>query len=389
MSLALLHGPDEAQELADLREQAARLRALVAESVASGVGRRALLLRLSRLPEDLARPHHLRLARAAIDPIAQADRARVFRLPHGDLVAVWRGEAAHALRVSLDAVSLLFAGDEDRLPDPGVLMQTLELPAEAGVLLAAIDGAVHRDDAAGLPEPGAGEPLDPATLSALEAALVQADISRFVRRRPVCARRLEGGFRPCWEMRTLSVSELAATLVPERAVRADPWLFRRLTRSLDRRMLALLSAPQELRGAGPFGFDLNVGALLSREFIRFDAALPPALRGQVVLGLRPADIMADPGAFLFARDFARARGYRLLLRDMTPDLLELIPPERAGLDLVGLRYGPELVCHAEELPLPDPECVVLGRVETPEAVAWGRSRGIAFYQGRAALPTSG
>jgi len=75
----------------DLGAEAGRLRTLVLGCVTAGIDRRALLLRLSLLPEALARPHHLRLARAALDPLAFADRARLFRLPNNDIAVVWRG----------------------------------------------------------------------------------------------------------------------------------------------------------------------------------------------------------------------------------------------------------------------------------------------------------
>ena len=56
-------------------------------------------------------------------------------------------------------------------------------------------------------------------------------------------------------------------------VQKDPWLFRRLTRTLDRRMLSLLASPGRIDVAyGPFALDLNVASLLSPEFLRFDAS---------------------------------------------------------------------------------------------------------------------
>ena len=66
------------------------------------------------------------------------------------------------------------------------------------------------------------------------------------------------------------------------------------------------------------------------------------LRGQVVIDLLPADVMADPASFLFARDFARGRGYLLLLRGITGDLLDAFPLRRIGLDLLELRWSPDL-----------------------------------------------
>lgn len=368
------------------RAETDSLRTLVHECVDSGIARRALLLRLSRLPENLARPHHLRLARSALDPLTIADRARLFNLPNGDVAMVWRGEAAEALRESLKAVLHLFAGEDEKLPDPGALVLALRLPEEAQTLLQALDEAsrplAHDDPARGAPT----DPLDPQALAAVEAALAQADVARFVRRRPVCERGADGEFRLRWEERALSVAEIAASLAPDRAMRADPWLFRRLTRTLDRRMLALLGAPHELRDAGPFSLSLNVASILSPEFLRFDASLPATLRGRVVLGLTPADIMADPAAFLFAREFARERGYRLVLRGVTADLLDVFPLRRIGLDLLQLRFSPELTRAGADLALPEGGRIVLSRADSGEALAWGRAQGVVLYQGRAALP---
>lgn len=373
-----------------LHADAEHLRTLVGECAGSGIARRALLLRLSQLPEKLARPHHLRLARSALDPLASADRARVFGLPNGDLAVVWRGEAAAAMRASLDAVVHLFADEADLLPDPAALVLSFRLPEEAAPLLQLVEqsllpSARTAATAAGDAGTGPAIPLDPPALAALEAALAQADVARFVRRRQICERLPEGGFRLRWEKRALSVAEIAAALVPARTVRADPWLFRRLTRTLDRRMLALLAAPQELYGAGPFALNLNIASILSPEFLRFDAMLPGPLRGQVVIDLLPADIMADPSAFLFARDFARDRAYRLLLHGITADLLELFPLRRIGLDLLQLRWSPELTRRHADQVLPDAPNIVLSRADTAQALGWGRDCGIQLYQGYAAV----
>ena len=171
-------------------------------------------------------------------------------------------------------------------------------------------------------------------------------------------------------------------MLPDRAPRADLWLFRRLTRTLDRRMLSLLSAVEEVRGVPAFSIDLNVASLLGPEFLRFDANLPTALRGQVVVNLRAEDILTDLASFCFARDFTATRGYRLLLHDIGLTQLALLPPERLGFDLVQLRFTPELT--AEVLPAAvDPAMIVLGNADTT-AMAWGRAQGISLYQGRIA-----
>jgi hypothetical protein len=227
------------------------------------------------------------------------------------------------------------------------------------------------------------QPLDISTLAALEQALAQADVAHFARRKPVCSLDSEQTLRVQWEKRYLSISELAATLVPEHNPLLDPWLFRRLTRTLDRRMLALLSHPEELRLAGPFALDMNIASILSPYFLRFDAALPHSLRGEVLLEMLPTDLLADPATFIFARDFARARGYKLLLRDVDAHMLAVFPLDQLGLDYVQLRWSAELegmepstITEAAEL-----DRIILSRIDGRDALDWGVRNGMSLFIG--------
>jgi len=368
----------------------AALRDLVRDCAASGVERRVLLLCTDLLPQWLAQPHHLRLMRDALDPLLSAERARLHDLPTGRLAVSWRGPAPALLQRSLDALEhLLGAGCIG--PAARSLVRLFDLPQDGAALLAA---AGHEDDAEAAPRhwravPAAPPrvPLDAATLAAMERHLAAADMTRFARREPV--HRLDGSqVSLAWERRTLSVSELADTLAPDCDIRADAWLFRRLTRVLDSRMLALLSAPFELRSAGPFSLDLNVGSILGHEFLRFDSMLPSRLRGHVVLEMQPADVLADPAAFAFARSFAQVRGYRLLLRGVTAKLLPLLCLPAMELDFVQLRWSPELKRVAPALLQAGDAEWMLGRADGDAAVQWGRDQGIALFGGRALAVTA-
>ena len=370
------------------QRDAERLAALARECRASGIPRRVLLLRLSSLPQHRVQPHQLRLMHEALVPLGVADRANFYRLPNEDLAVTWRGHAGAALQESLDTIHLLFTGNVAPAAEPNALAVVLDLPAQADTLLRSIAEALR--PAAPLPPPlpprRATKPLDQAAVAALEAALAQASVDRFARRRPVCALVAGRGFELRWEKRFLSVAEIFEALLPDRAPAADPWLFLRLTRALDRRMLMQLAAPAELREAGPFSLDLNVASILSAEFLRFDGELPATLRGKVVLNLRTEDMLADPAAFVFARDFARGRGYRLLLRGITAERLPLFPRHLSGLDLLQLRWSPALAAAELEALLPEHTTLLLSGVDTPEALAWGRGHRIRLFQGKLVAP---
>lgn len=361
------------------------LSAWVRESAVSGVERHALLLRTDVLPASLSRPAQLRRARQALDPLALADRGRSHELAGGRVVISWRGDAPALLRQTLDALDSLLQEDPFEAPGINQLVDVFDLPAEAERLLheaeRSIVGRRERSAAPGtdlvFELPHTLRKLDPESLDRLEQGLALADMSRFARRKPIC-HASSNGMQLTWEDRTLSIKELIDTVAPGCDAKSEPWLFRRLTRVLDRRMLAILSDPQDLRGAGPFGLTLNVASVLSPEFLRFDAALPPALRNRVVISLLPADVAADAGAFAFARNFARGRSYRVCLRAVSAALLPVLDLPAMELDYVQLAWSPDL----HDLPsLPDSGGArwIMGRPCTGDAIAWGRRAGIGLF----------
>lgn len=363
------------------RQEAAQLIAYLHECQIAGIARRACIVHLARLSAARLRPHHLRLARAAVEPLAITDRARLFTLPNRNIVVIWRGRADAAISASRTAIEHLFTDGDEKI-SPALLWEELDIPNSVNRLLLVAEQSIGPKPSS-VPGSGRGQKFDPGILQALETLLARADVARFARRHPVFARMPEGGFRAAWERRVLCIEELAASLTPEHAPKSDKWLFLRLTRTLDRRMLALLSAPGELAGAGPFAINLNVASILAPAFLRFDDALPTGLRGQVTIDLQPADVLADPAAFLFARDFARTRGYRLMLCNVSADLLPVFPLERLGLDLLLLLWSPACVQPSFAATLPDPAKLVLGDADTADAMAWGASVGITLFQGRA------
>ncbi len=363
------------------------LSALVRESSVSGVERHALLLRTDILPPSLSRPQHLRRAREALDPLLMADRGRCHELSSGRIVISWRGEAPKLMRETVDALDTLLREDPFEAPGINQLIACYDLPADGSKLLReATHGVVQPIVAAPVPMPSTEpvfdipepiRPLDSPALERLEQSLAIADLSRFARRRPISHYTAQG-MKLAWEERTLSIPELIETVAPGHEVKSDPWLFRRLTRLLDRRMLAILSNVEELREARPFGITLNVASVLSPEFLRFDSGLPIALRNRIVISLLPADIAADAGAYAFARNFARSRGYRICLRAVTAALLPVLNLGALELDLVQLVWSPAFASMSE-LPPSGGARWIMGRPCTDQALKWGVAAGIGLF----------
>lgn len=370
------------------------LAVLVRDCAVSGVGRRALLLRVDMLPPRLSQPAHLRLVRDALKPLDGAERAQWFELPHGRVAVAWRGEAPGPLAAALAGLEHLLQDGPPDTPTVAELARQFDLPREGAALLAL--AAAPSLQAAAVPprplprpvrKPAPTRPLDLRTLEAMEVRLASGNVSRFARRRPVCRRQTgAAGFAIAWETRFLHIGELMETLAPGRDAYADPWLFRRLTRVLDRRMLALLGTGTELGGAGPFSLNLNLSGVLSPEFLRFDAALPPGLRGQAIIDLHPTDVLADVPSFRFARAFMAGRGYRVLLRGLTATLLPALDLAALDVDFAELRWSPALAGMDATLLQAGATRWVLARADDAAALAWGERAGIGLFSGDAARP---
>ncbi|NOG70147.1 hypothetical protein [Roseicella sp. DB1501] len=371
----------EARSAAD----ALALAQLVREAVAAEVPRQALHLRLSRLAPTLRRGHHHRLLREALEPALRPLRSRLFELPNGDLVAIAPPGGRH-LR-DAEAVLAVVLG-EDMLADSG-LHALLDLPRDAAALLAAVEAALGPPPAAPLP---ALPPADftPGDLASLEQVLHAASLARFLRPRPVC--RLDRGAEapePAWEEWRLAWPELRAVIAPEADPAAAPWLARRLRRLLDRRLLAELMRPGERPGGagpGPLGLCLAARTLGEAEFLRLDARLDPALRAATVLALPAEDALADAEGFAFARDFARARGYRLALDLPDPALVPALRPAlspEGGVELLRLAWSPALAALAPALPHGR---VVLTGADQAAAIGWGWEAGVTLFEGRLLQP---
>ncbi len=228
-------------------------------------------------------------------------------------------------------------------------------------------------------------------LGELVNAIAQADLSNMLRRQVVCTVEPGGPPKPLFHETYISIADLAVAVMPRYDLAADRWLFRYLTQTLDRRMLAMLRRGHERVTATAFSLNLNVATVLSPEFLEFDAGLRTGARGSIVIELDKTDIYSDIGAYLFARDFARERGYRICLDGATDLTLPFIDRERLGLDLVKMFWSSDMLevgrsARADSLRDSIERVgrgrLILARCDSEAAVRFGLGLGIATFQGR-------
>lgn len=159
------------------------------------------------------------------------------------------------------------------------------------------------------------------------------------------------------------------------AALADPGLRAGLIGPIAGRMAA--AAPPQLHLDLPDGATAAVAAEEDGPAPEPDAASAP-------VAVLPLSEAAAPELLAARRRMLHRRGWRLALTGLSAgNLVLLAAPEALPTDLLRLRWSAELAepALASALDRMDPARLVLTGCHRPAALAWGRARGIARFEG--------
>jgi EAL domain-containing protein (putative c-di-GMP-specific phosphodiesterase class I) len=367
-------------------------------------GWRAAHLRLSKLKGRNRRDYQLRLAVNEFDPLLRRDRSELFQLGDGDIVYLWNAESADDVEQVVRRLRLLFSDDPlvsdgkeeatengeygDLEPRPTGFCSWYDLERDYYDFHNMVEGLIDERSSNERTRRSAEKPLDPNTLAHVEHTLASFDVSSLVRRQPVCALLPGQQPQPVFSEVHIGIVDMAKQLVPGVDLASDPWLFQHLAETLDRRLL------QSLIEHGPteqaISVNLRMATLLSPEFLEFDKQVRQRSRGELIIELQLVDIFAELGAYMFIRDYARKRGYRILIDGLHHLHLPLINRKRLGADLVKVVWSSDLLEESGEGPLDDLRAairttgvdrVILCRCDSDRAIEFGQSLGLRLFQG--------
>ena len=364
--------------------------------------RRAVHIHLSELLSQNRRDHHMRIAASTFEGLVKMLQAQVFTLANADLMVVYKAQAQDEVESAIVKLRFLFSDDpliiDDAQGRKGTFCTWYDLEREYDVLVALAQKMLQEEqdrrraeqertarDTRQQDKPK-GAPFTPDLLARVEAALGQADLANLMRRQAVCAVVGQAPPQPVFHELFISIADLRQTLMPSVNMSSSPWLFQQLTETLDRRVLSLLNKHDDRTLEGDISINLNVSTILSPEFMVFDDNVKAGMRGTIVLELQKVDIFADLGAYLFARDFAHDRGYRICIDGLSYSMLPFVDRERLGADLIKLIWDPSLTEERDKktdaLRRIGVTRIILARCDTPSAIEYGHSVGITLFQGR-------
>jgi hypothetical protein len=359
--------------------------------------RRAIRIHISRLRPYNRREHHLRIASSCFDALTKKFDGGLFRMSGDDLVFVSKGAGLADLEAVVQKLRYLF--NQDPLVnladgDQNAFCSWFALETDYGDFRRMAEAyeaeARAQRQLADEPTRTLIEPMDPRRLALVEQAIIAADLSFLIRRQPICFAAPGQPPQPLLQELFVSIDELSRAVMPNIDFRGDRWLFLHLTRMLDQRMLATLMHRDELDPASGFAINLNVATTLSPAFYEFDRAVGAERASAAVIELQMIDIFADPASYMFARDWLKARGYKICLDGVKPLLLPLIDRDWLAVDLVKIDWSPDLAIDLvgesgerlrQAIDVIGRDRVILCHCDNETARSVGESLGITMFQG--------
>lgn len=371
-------------------------------------GRRAVQFHLSQLRPYHQRPHHIRIVKQILEPLVQRFDAGIYQLWNNDVVVLTKGAAEEDIDRYVRHIREMFKDDPLLSAPPSPMHRQapfwswydIEADWETFVELA----HMHNDDrrkanaqaaaaakSGAALEDGRGTIIGPAILEKLEKAIVNADLANVLRRQTVFA--VISGAKPTPILTELffSMPFLAQTVAPGYNMTADKWLFQHLARVLDARMLALMPRNDYQPMLKNASLNLSLATVLSPEFLEFDRATNNKERGPLAIELPALDFFSEPEDFIFARDFLKERGYKIILDQIKHQLLPQLDRDQLGVDLLKVIWTPALyddcaTTKGERVQKAvdhfGRERIILSRVDSEQGLKIGAKLGISLFQGR-------
>lgn len=242
---------------------------------------------------------------------------------------------------------------------------------------------------------GVGAPpakiFTPTRLAHVEHDLNKADLSRVLRRQPVCAVTASYDVRKLFDEYYIHIAHLKKMLRTDADFFSNRWLFRYLTQLLDDRMLALISINPLRYLESPVSLNLNVETILSKRFAEFDASIRHLIKSSLVVEINFGDAFYDIAGFMEAKSLLQKQGYKVCLDGLTTQSIMQINRDRLGFELLKLqwngtiKYDPESedgIALMRAIKNCGQHRVILCHCDTQQAVAYGLMMGINLFQGR-------
>lgn len=356
---------------------------------------------LSDLQASYRKSNFVRIAARVFDNLINSNDVTLYVLSNSDMALICRNVRVEDIDTAIFKLRSLFAEDplisdtfdeaEDRFASWYDLAESTDyasfeevaLDLEAKTKQRSGPQRANRANRANL------APLDATALVRIERRLQKIRLSEFIRHQPAIDVRPGVGRQIMFFEHYVAMADLAKKIASDVDLFSNPWLFHFITDILDRRVLAVVGRMNFDALDDALSLNLHIGTILSPEFQVFTDQIGQHAK-KIIVEVQMIDVIADMGAYDYARKWLADQGYRLLIDGLSPLTLQFFDPAIIEPDFIKIAWSKDLIRDVDLSQMDElrdmvgyfgADKIVLARVETEDAVKWGLGLGIHRFQG--------
>ncbi|NQU57035.1 MAG: EAL domain-containing protein [Rhodospirillales bacterium] len=357
---------------------------------------------LSGLRSPNRKPHFISIAARSFDDLLNNFDVTLYKLDNADLVLLCKDVPVEEIDPAMHKVRQLFSEDpltasedgsiDDRFSTWYDLVQQGDFASFVENINLLSEQAIERQrKASGMLSANSlpGEDMRPGDIAEIILRLQTVEIEDLIYSQTAVVIHPEAKGKALFREQFVSMTELQKRIAPDVNLFGSNWLFQYLTETIDRRLLGVMGQRDFETLVDPISLNLNISTVLGREFQRFHQHAG-AYSAEVIIELQLVDVFADMAAFADARDMLQENGYRVLIDGLNPLSLQFFDPALLEADLIKVNWGQEFKNENSDARVDDmaqvvknvgKDNVILGRVDSEDAVVWALALGITRFQG--------
>lgn len=355
-------------------------------------GRKVVHLRLGKLMPANRTPVRIKIVTRMFRTLESGRQVQIFSLTNDDLAMIVGAGAQRDVNNIIHRIRKLFEGDPLTLDDEGGndrFISWYDLTLDAAMAIHAAQQLRQEAQTVQPPVATSLPNITPAALDEIHKKLAFLNVVPFVRNQVALRidRTTNEASIEFFEF-FLSVADIQRQIAPTWNLFGDRSLFQDLSRTMDLRMLDVVARAPDFRGAPAVSLNLNLETVFTPGFGSFLERLEQGQKA--IVEVQAVDVLTNFNMYLDAQAVLSSMGHAVLIDGLSTSALSMLDVALMKPDYAKIIWAPEL------LDMMDPannqtaafivqnigtEKVILSRVDSANALAWGLKTGITVFQG--------
>ena len=232
-------------------------------------------------------------------------------------------------------------------------------------------------------------PMGPIQLDQLERNLINMEIFQMMANQTAYVIVGEATAQPIFVEHYIAVADIKRKLLPTYDIAADKWLFQRLTRTFDMKLMQALPQTSLPRNQ-VISININVESVFAPEFDKFMSEFKMQNDQPLILEMALFDVLSDIQKYYDAQEKLTSLGCRISLDAMDVQSLTVMDRDLLAVDFLKIHWnsdykrllgGPQEQKIISAIKSHGSTRIILSHCDTESALKFGQAVGIHMYQG--------